>query len=62
MLAGKLVADNHPLAPAIKELDGAAAKEAERTAAEGAELASRSGFEATPLTERAGHGTWRAIV
>jgi Universal stress protein UspA and related nucleotide-binding proteins len=62
MLAGKMVADNHPLAPAIQEFDAAAAKDAERTVAEGAELASRAGFEATPLTERAGHGTWRAIV
>jgi nucleotide-binding universal stress UspA family protein len=62
LLAGRMVADDHPLAPAIKEFDSAAAKEAEHTAAAGAELASRAGFEATPLTERAAHGTWRAIV
>lgn len=62
LLAGRIVADDHPLAPAIKEFDLAAAEEAEHTAATGAELASRAGFEATPLTERATHGTWRAIV
>ena len=61
-LAGRIVADSHPLAPAIAEFDEAAHKEAERIAAEGAEAASRVGFEATPLTERAGHGVWRAIV
>lgn len=62
MLAGRIVADSHPLAPAIAEFDEAAHKEAERIAAEGAEVASRAGFEATPLTERTGHGVWRAIV
>ena len=62
LLAGRLVADDHPLASAIKEFDSAAAKEAEQTAAAGAELASRAGFEATPLAERAAHGIWRAII
>ena len=62
MLAGKIVADDHPLAPAIREFDAAASKEAELTAAEGAELASQAGFDARALTERAGRGTWRAIL
>ena len=62
MLAARIVADSHPLAPAIAEFDEAAHKEAERIAAEGAEAASRVGFEAAPLTERAGHGVWRTIV
>ncbi len=62
ILAGRIVADSHPLGSAIAEFDEAANKEAERIAAEGAEAASRTGFEATPLTERAGHGVWRAIV
>jgi nucleotide-binding universal stress UspA family protein len=62
LLAGRIVADDHPLAPAIAEFDAAAHEEAERVAAQGAELASRAGFDATPIAERAGRGTWRAIV
>ena len=62
MLAGRIVADDHPLAPAIAEFDSAAREEAERIAAEGVEIASRAGFDATPAVERAGRGIWRAIV
>jgi nucleotide-binding universal stress UspA family protein len=61
MLAGRIVAEDHPLAPAIEEFDRKAREEAERVAAEGAEIASRAGFDATPLTRRASH-VWRAIV
>lgn len=62
MLAGRIVADDHPLAPAIKEFDAAAGSEAERVAAEGVEIAAKAGFHATPATERAGRGIWRAII
>jgi nucleotide-binding universal stress UspA family protein len=62
VLAGRVVADDNPLAPAVAEFDAATREEAERLAAEGAELASKAGFDATPLTERAGRGVWRAIV
>jgi nucleotide-binding universal stress UspA family protein len=62
MLAGKIVAEDHPLSPAIAEFDGAAREEAQRIAAEGAEVASKAGFQATPAAERAARGIWRAIV
>jgi nucleotide-binding universal stress UspA family protein len=62
MLAGRIVADDHPLAPAIAEFDARTREEAERIAAEGTEVASKAGFEATPLTERASRGVWRAII
>ena len=62
LLAGRIVADDHPLGPALAEFDGAAEREAEGVASEGADLASRAGFEATPRTERAGHGVWRTII
>ena len=62
LLAGKTVADEHPLAPAITEFDSATRGEAERVAAEGAEIAREAGFDASPLAERAGRGVWRAIV
>lgn len=62
MLGGRIVPDDHPLAPAVKELDSTAGEEAERTAAEGAELASKAGFDATPLAKGAGRGIWRAIL
>ena len=62
LLAGKTVADDHPLAAAIAEFDAATRQEAEDVAAEGVEIASKAGFEASSLTERAGRGVWRAIV
>lgn len=62
MLAGKIVTEEHPLAPAISEFDSAARQEAERIAAEGAEVASRMGFQATPVADRAARGIWRAII
>lgn len=62
LLAGRAVADTHPLAAAIEEFDATADEEAERVAAEGAELASKAGFDAEPVTRRAGRGVWRAIL
>ena len=62
LLAGRSVATSHPLAPAIQEFDSTAQEEAERVAAEGAELASKAGFDAEPMARRASHGTWRSIL
>ena len=62
LLAGRIVAEDHPLGPAITEFDSTAQEEAEKVAAEGVALASRAGFDATPRVERASHGIWRAIV
>ena len=62
ILAGKVVSGDHPLAPAIAEFDRTAQVEADRIASEGVEAASEAGFQATPITEPAGHGVWRAIV
>lgn len=62
LLAGKIVAADHPLADAVAEFDSAARDEAERVAGEGAEIARRAGFVATPAAERGGRGIWRAIV
>ena len=62
MLAGRSVAGDHPLGPAIAEFDATARQEAERVAREGAELASSAGFDARPIELRASHGVWRAIV
>ncbi len=62
LLQGRLVAETHPLGPAVAEFDDAAREEAERVAAEGTEIAKSAGFDATPLAERAGLGIWRAII
>ena len=62
LLAGRIVAEGHPLAPQIAEFDAAASQEAERLAGQGVEIAAKAGFEASPLTERAGRSIWRAIV
>ena len=62
LLAGKIVAEDHPLSAAIAEFDGTARAEAQKIAAKGVELASKAGFDATPAAERAARGIWRAIV
>ncbi|HSD25446.1 MAG TPA: universal stress protein [Solirubrobacterales bacterium] len=62
LLAGRAVTEDHPLGPAIEEFDAAARKEAERVAAKGVEIASRAGFDAKPVTRRASHAVWRAIL
>lgn len=62
LLAGRIVAEDHPLAEAVAEFDGAAREEGHRLAEKGAEIASAAGFDATPATERAARGVWRAIV
>ena len=62
MLAGRTVAADHPLSPAIGEVDAAAREEADRVVAEGVRIATEAGFDASPMTERAGRGVWRAIV
>jgi len=62
-LGGRVIDEaESPLAPAAAEFDAAAAEDAERIAAEGAELARRAGFDATPLTERTKGAVWHAIV
>jgi nucleotide-binding universal stress UspA family protein len=62
MLAGRTVAADHPLSAAIGEFDSRAREEADRVADEGVEIATKAGFEASPVTDRAGRGVWRAIV
>lgn len=62
LLQGRVVDEAHPLGPAVAEFDTAARGEAEQVAAEGAAIAARAGFDATPLAERAGLGVWRAII
>lgn len=62
ILAGRIVGDDHPLAPAIAEFDEGAQRDAESLAGQGVEIANKAGFEATPLTTKAARGTWRRIV
>lgn len=62
LLAGRVVAEDHPLADAVAEFDGAAREEAEHVAAQGVEVASRAGFDPTPACERGGRGVWRSIL
>ena len=50
MLAGRIVADDHPLAPAIAEFDERAARGRRASGRQGVEIANKAGFEATPLT------------
>ena len=62
LLAGRVVVEDDLLAEQIAEFDGAAREEGARIAEEGARIASAAGFDATPATERAARGIWRAIV
>ena len=51
-----------PLAEAVKELRADDADEADRVAAEGAQLASKAGLEAQPLAVEQDGSAWRTLI
>lgn len=51
-----------PLADAVDEFDSADAEEAERVAAEGAQLAIAAGLEAQPITVKQEGKAWEALI
>jgi nucleotide-binding universal stress UspA family protein len=50
------------LGGAVEGLDQAGREAAERTAAEGVQLAAAAGFDARPLTAKEHHKTWRTLL
>jgi nucleotide-binding universal stress UspA family protein len=62
LLQGRAVAPGHPLREAAEEFDAEARTEAERLAAEGADIAAEAGLDAEPLALEVTYGVWRPIV